>query len=634
MPLSYLKRPVFMATVLYMLVLVFLHWRGSFSADPPKDMGSLRNRYGALVVAVVASPLTENRLGEKVYLRAEEVSSLPFEQEVLAYLPKAGPFNKSLRPGMKVRLEGRLRLPRRPRNPGEYDEKGFLDDRGVGWIMRARTLSIVSSRVPWHWTLRAWAEAGRRRVQDRFEASLGPEEARIMTGLCLGFKGPLRRELNRAVQDAGVMHLLVPSGAKVAFVILVAEWLGAWFLPPLGRFAAAGAVGGYYTLMVGADAPYARACLAWLALRGAGLLGREPGSFQAIALSALLILGLRPRDLFAVGFQMTYLAVSGLVLAMPQLNKVVPDRWPGWLKGSVQVLAVSVIVQVMLWPTFAAYFGRGAVVGVFANILLVPVSGVMMGGGFLLALAGDGPWGAFAWAAAVGARLFVRACFWFASLPGAAVDLAPMSQVETAVYYLLLLGVLALPRWRASGVLVSLGLILWGGTALAGALEPRTRVRFVCLPKGRAALVRFPDGRRWLVDAGGPAGTVLRVMKDERVRRLDRVVVTGLGRERWGGLERVLAEVPVGSVTVPAGEAPPRLGRCLDGARAMGIVVEADPAAPGFVVAAGRIRFDFSGELPAVRRGEAEYSIIGPRLRWRSIEVTTDGEKAEIHIPN
>ncbi|MFA6318763.1 MAG: ComEC/Rec2 family competence protein [Elusimicrobiota bacterium] len=633
MPLSYLKRPVFVATLLYMLFLVFLHSRGYFAADAPADMGSLRYRSNAGVTAVVGSPLTENRLGEKVYLEGETVEDLPFEQRVLAYLPKGGPLNKSLRPGMKVRVQGRLRFPRRARNPGEYDEKAFLGEKGVGWIMKVRTLEVVSERMPWPWRLTAWAEAARRHVQDRFESSLEPEEARIMTGLCLGFKGPLRRELNKAVQDAGVMHLLVPSGAKVAFVILAVERLGVRFLPPTGRYLVAGVVGGFYTLMVGADAPYARACLAWLALAGARLAGREPGSFQAMTLSALAILILRPRDLFAAGFQMTYLAVSGLVLAMPKVNDAVPKAWPGWLRTSTQVLAVSAIVQLALWPTFAAYFGRGAVVGVFANILLVPASGVMMGAGSLLALAGDGPWGILAWGAGALARTFVRTCFWFAALPGAAVDLSPMSVLETAVYYLLLLGALVLPRWRASALLLSCGLFLWGGHAAAAAVRPATRVRFICLPKARAALVTLPDNRRWLVDAGGPAGTVLRVLKAERVRRLDRIVVTGLGRERWGALERLLREVPVSSVTVPPGARSERLDRWLREAGERGVAVALDEAVGRFRLPAGKVCFDFSGERPVVRRGEAEYSIIGPRLNWRSIEVTTDGEKAEIQIP-
>ncbi|MBI5884152.1 MAG: ComEC family competence protein [Elusimicrobia bacterium] len=633
MPLSYLKRPVFGLVVLYMLVLAILHGRGSFAANVPQDMGSLRWRYRVMVEAVAVSPLTENRLGEKVYLEALTAGGLPFRQRVLAYLPKAGPLNKFIRPGMRVRLEGKLRFPRRARNPGEYDEREFLDDRGVGWIMKARKLSILSTEVPLGWRLRSWAEAVRRMVQDRFDKTLGPEEARIMTGLCLGYKGPLDRQTNKAIQDAGVMHLIVPSGAKVAFVLLLGEWLGSRLLPPGARFVLAGVVGGFYTLMVGAEAPYARAFLAWLALRGSGLMGREPGSFQAMMLSALAILLLRPRDLFGAGFQMTYLAVFGLVLAMPKVNEALPGRWPGWLRGSVQVLAVSFIVQFALWPTFAAYFGRGALVGVFANILLVPASGLMMGAGFLLAFAGDGPWGLLPWVVSGIARVFVRICFWFASLPGAAVDLAPFSVVELGVYYLLLSGMLVLPRWKPAACLSACGLLLWGGTVLAGMARPVTRVRFICLAKGRAALVAFPDGRHWLVDAGGPAGTVLQVMKDRRVRRLDRVMVTGLGRERWGGLARVLQEVPVGSVTFPTGEVPALLGRWLGEARAKGVPVAADGSVGALRLMAGKICFDFTGELPAVRRGEAEYSIIGPRLRWRSIEVTTDGEKAEIDIP-
>ncbi|MBI4677283.1 MAG: ComEC/Rec2 family competence protein [Elusimicrobia bacterium] len=630
MPLSYLARPLFALTVLYILALAILHQRGCFKTEVPEDMGSLRFRYGVAVEGVVASPLTENRLGERVYVEAQRAGGLPFRQKVLAYLPKAGPLNKSLRPGQRVRLDGKLRFPRRPRNPGEFDERGFLGDRGVGWIMKARAVAVICGRVPWVWRLRSWAEAARRKVQDRFERSLGPEEARVMTGLCLGFKGPLKPETNRAIQDAGVMHLLVPSGAKVAFVLLAAEWFGRRLLPPAGRFLAVGAAGGFYTLMVGADAPYARAFLAWAAYRAASLLGREPGTFQAMVLSAFAILVLRPRDLFGAGFQMTYLAVSGLVLAMPQVNSALPRGWPGWVRRSAQVLAVSVIVQAMLWPTFAAYFGRGAVVGCLANMVLVPASGLMMAAGFVLAWAGDGPGETFSCVVGFMVRLFLKTCFWFSSLPFAAVNLSPMSWSKIAVYYLWVLAALMMPRWKVSAGLALCGLLFWGGTGLARKARPVMKVTFLCLPKGRAALVTFPEGSRWLVDAGGPAGVVLRALQARSVRGVDKVVITGMDSGRWRGLLRIIKEVPVGSVTIPVGEVPPKLSLILSEARRRGIGVEADASAAELKLRSGKICFDFSRELPAVRRGEAEYSIIGPRLRWRSMEVISDGEKAKI----
>ncbi|MBI4676105.1 MAG: ComEC/Rec2 family competence protein [Elusimicrobia bacterium] len=541
MPLSYLARPLFALTVLYILALAVLHHAGYFKVEVPEDMGSLRFRYSVAVEGTVASPLTENRLGERVYVEAQRAGGLPFRQKVLAYLPKAGPLNKSLRPGQAVRLDGRLRFPRRPRNPGEFDERGFLGDRGVGWIMKARAVAVVRGRVSWGWRLRSWAEAARRWVQGRFERSLGPEEAKVMTGLCLGFKGPLSRETNRAIQDAGVMHLLVPSGAKVAFVLLAAECLGRRLFPPAARFLAVGAVGGFYTLMVGADAPYARAFLAWAAYRAASLLGREPGTFQAMTLSALAILMLRPRDLFGAGFQMTYLAVSGLVVAMPRVNDALPRRWPGWVRRSAQVLAVSVIVQAMLWPTFAAYFGRGAVVGALANMVLVPASGLMMGMGFIFAWTAVEPGEPFAWLVAAMVRLFLKMCFWFSSLPFAAVDLAPMSGAGVAVYYLLVLGMLVMPKWKVSAGLMVCGCLLWTGTGLALRARPVMNVTFLRLPKGRAALVSFPEGRWWLVDAGGPAGTVLRALQARGVRSVDKVVITGMDDGKWRGLGRVLA---------------------------------------------------------------------------------------------
>ena len=186
-------------------------------------------------------------------------------------------------------------------------------------------------------------------------------------------------------------------------------------------------VGGFYTLMVGAEAPYTRAFWAALALGFCQLSGRESGAFQAMSLAALLTLLCEPRELFSAGFQMTYASVFGLVVAMSRLQGAVPDL-PRWLRAAAGVAAASLLVQAMLWPIFANTFGRGSLVGVLANLVLIPAVGFMMAAGFGAWLAGSlsdasGPLlgralGMLAW-------LFVRVCRFFASWPGAAVISPP-----------------------------------------------------------------------------------------------------------------------------------------------------------------------------------------------------------------
>lgn len=637
MPLGYFLRPLFLLAVLYGTVLWGLRHQGFFDRPPPSELIGWRGASSAALEGRVASPLTENRMGRRVFMDAERIEGRPFRQRLLVYLPRAGSENLRLRPGMKVEFEGRLRLPRPARNPGDFDERRFLWDRGTSWIMAASSVKVRPGSIPWA-RRPAWAaETVRRSMEDCFHRRLPLEEARLTTGLVLGYRAPLDRNLVRAVQDAGVLHLLVPSGAKVAFVWLAASGLGLGLgLSPGPRWAAAGLLAGFYTLMVGADAPYARAWLGALALGGTRLLGREAGAFQALVLSALAILAPCPRELFTAGFQMTYLAVGGLVLAMPTVSKAIPRRWPGPLRRLVQLAAVGAVVQIMLWPAFADYFGRGSLIGPVANMVLVPYSGVLMaGGGLLWACDGLSPDLAALAAAAMreGVGRFRQACFAFASIPGAAIDLSPYSPADLAAYFLAAGAVLVLPRLGAAGVLTAGAVAAALSPGVRDAVFPRTEIVLLSLPRSRPVLVRPPEGGLWLVDPGGPAGTVLKALKARGVRRLDRVVVTGPGRERWGGLERLARELRISRLELPAplGRAP-RFRPVIAALARSGTEVRLMPPCPGpWRHCDGAVCLELGAAGPRVLRGDAEYSTIPTRLRSGALRVSIDGTTATIH---
>ncbi|MDD5657569.1 MAG: ComEC/Rec2 family competence protein [Elusimicrobia bacterium] len=602
MPLSNLRRPLFLLLLAYIGAIILLERRGFFRVDPPEELLRFRGLAACGIRGRVVSPAKDDNRGKKFVIAARSLRGRPFRQKVLAYLPKSGA-DAGLRPGQEVELEGRLRLPRPARNPGEFDEKRFLNARGISWILRADRARIVAA-PPAAWRLKAAAESARQSIESFFRRVLPPDEARVFAGLTLGFKGPLRRDWNRAVQDAGAIHLLVPSGAKVAFVMLAAWWL-AGRLGPRPRWAAAACVGGFYTLMVGAEAPYTRALWAGAALGLCRLWGRDSGTFQALVLAAWLTLLWDPRELFSAGFQMTYAAVGGLVVAMPAIQRALSGL-PRRLRGLAGVCAVSLIVQAMLWPIFANTFGRGSLVGALANLLLVPASGFLMSAGFAAWLAGLVTTAADPWlGAALGqlARGFVAVCRAFADLPGAAADLCPMSGAQIAAYYGSAAGLLILPRWKPALVLAAASLALLGGQAALERLRrPALSVVLLRLPPAYPALASFSDGSRWLIGPGTRIAAVASALRSRGVRRVDRVVLTApLPRRAWLRLRGKVSFAAVDRVAAPL-----RLCR-------------------------GAVCFEFGGaDGPRVLRGEAQYSIIPGRLKLGAVEVTTDGRRAEV----
>jgi hypothetical protein len=196
-----------------------------------------------------------------------------------------------------------------------------------------------------------------------------------------------------------------------------------------------------------------------------------------------------------------------------------------------------------------------------------------------------------------------------------------MGAAAVLAYYLLVLALLVLPRKRAALTLACAGLAAWGSDALAQkAGEPALRVVYLrlpgaswgscggpvpaCGPVPRAALVSFAGGRHWLVDAGGSAGLILKALRKYRVKRLEKVVLTGTEARLASALPRLAREIPIGRIE------PPIPGRRLA------------------LLCQDRVCFEFSP--PRVRRGDAEFSIIPSRLKINAVEASTDGFNVRI----
>jgi len=511
MPLSWLKRPAVLAALLLVLSLCALKAAGFFQVPVPADWARRLWKDGLQLEGEVLSGFAPKRQGDRVFLLSESV-------RVMAYLPPEDPLTPAVLPGARAVLEGRLRRPRPASNPGDFDERAFVEGRGAAFVFQARRVLRVEAPPS---RPKAWAGAFHRSVHEHLERRYPPETAGVLEGFLLGYKGKLSPASNRAVQDAGVMHLLVPSGAKVALVMGAVLWLAGWagLARPL-RFGLCALLGGFYTLAVGAEPPYTRAYLCAMVMLLALAFERESGGFQGLALAAILTLALEPRDLFGAGFQMTYAAALGIQLALT--NRSLPRRWPRWARSILRACLASVVVQIMLWPTFAAYFGRGSLIGAAANLLLIPCSGAVM----LAAFAG---WASGAdacvWAAARLSDLFLGACRLIAGLPWAAVDLRPMSALHLAAYYLAVFGLLALPRWRLS-------LAAWGLAAALGAAglerRPPLEVLLLSQPGGRAALLRLPDKTTALLDGRIQPSLLRGVLKAEGLPRADELWLRGL----------------------------------------------------------------------------------------------------------
>lgn len=264
-------------------------------------------------------------------------------------------------------------------NYGSFNWKEYLARRHIFSQIDASEAQSLQ-RAPLFWRVISDIRADMLKVfGDSFDVNLSA----ILSGIAIGEKGDIDKGLYAAFQDSGAIHLLVASGGNVGFVTLMVYFLCALFFA--GRFlpaAAALSVALLYTLIAGADAPLIRAYIMTFAATIGLLLGRKSGVLQGFIIAALLILLFNPQSIFDVGFQMSFLATLAIVYFVCNFNFAA--RLPKTAAWAAELFFISLSAQMALVPIFTNGFHKISFAAVLSNIFLVPLSGLIMGGAFLL----------------------------------------------------------------------------------------------------------------------------------------------------------------------------------------------------------------------------------------------------------
>jgi competence protein ComEC len=397
-------------------------------------------------------------------------------------------------------------------NPGVFDYSEHLARQDIHVVATGRAESIATLDDP----APPWPVRVRRAAVASMEAALPPVSAALLAGLLLGDRTDLPRDVDDGFRRAGVYHVLAVSGFNVA-ILAAAVWALCRFLrvPRSAGAAAAIVIVIGFALVVGPSPSVLRAVVMAVLVLAALLLERDASVTNSLALAALAILAVRPGDLFDPGFQLSFAATLGIVLA-PLPRRMV-----------VGALAVSAAAQLAVLPVTLTHFNQLSTIGVVANLGVVPLAGVATVLGLVavsLSFLSETV-GAVAFDAVWPVLLALRGVVALASrVPGAVVHLPAPGLVAVGCY----VGGLALliipdrattPRGRlvrrgaAAGLLaLAVGIAAW---PLVRSPDGRLRLIVLDVGQGDAVVIEMPDGRTILVDTG--SGGPMRLDAGERV---------------------------------------------------------------------------------------------------------------------
>ena len=206
----------------------------------------------------------------------------------------------------------------------------------------------------------------------------------LVKALLTGDRGGLDRTTVGIFRDSGASHILALSGLHLGVIYLILSRL----TRPLGngprarkaRYSLILGASGFYALMTGASPSIVRAFLFILLGETASLLGREKDPARVLLAALTVQLALDPGVVSSTGFQLSYLAMTGIAFVYPALERLYPDDWGRWdpFRKVWQAAVLSISCQVFTAPlvwlrfrTFPKYF-------LMTNLTALPLTSAVM----------------------------------------------------------------------------------------------------------------------------------------------------------------------------------------------------------------------------------------------------------------
>ena len=341
---------------------------------------------GDYIIATISEPLIEKAKSYKADVFIEQLirndSAIKGQGKLLLYFSKDSVPN-SLQYGDQILIHKNLQEIKNSGNPGAFNyqryaafqqtfHNAFL--KPTDWVKlpgknssqfkqfiysaRAYILSILQKNV-----------------------SSNKDELGIAEALLIGYTNDLDKDLVQAYSNTGVVHIIAISGMHLGLIYVMLVWLfkripvinKSKFLQVILILSCLW----LFSLLTGASASVCRAAVMFTFITVGKNIGRQSSIYNSLAASAVVMLCYNPYYLWDVGFQLSYLAVVGIVAFQKPIynwfyikNKYLDEVW--------KLAAISLAAQTLTFPICIYYFHQFPNLFLLTNIIAVPLSSIIL----------------------------------------------------------------------------------------------------------------------------------------------------------------------------------------------------------------------------------------------------------------
>lgn len=352
-----------------------------------------------------------------------------------------------LKYGQEIVIRTQLQVVEGMGNPNEFNYARYLRFHGItnrGYV-KENGWKLLSNGNP---GITGWLLDLRSILIAKFEeAGLSGNELSVASALVLGYRTDLDKELMVAYAGAGATHVLAVSGLHVGIVYVILNWLLRFLdrrkvLRVLKTMLLVFLLFGYAGL-TGLSASVFRAATMFSFVAIGRAINRSTNIFNTLAASAFCLILYEPMIIMQVGFQLSYLAVIGIVVIQPRLVKLTYSKYR-LVDWAWSITCVSIAAQIATFPLGLLYFHQFPNLFLVSNLLVIPAAGLILYLGFALFLASIWKPILLVFGFLLEKVIFIlnQVVVWIEQIPYSVLSGIDISTFEALIIYAVIVGVL------------------------------------------------------------------------------------------------------------------------------------------------------------------------------------------------
>ena len=229
--------------------------------------------------------------------------------------------------------------------------------------------------------IQRYAEKANETIGNTLSKYLNTSTSALCKALCIADKSGLKSTVKKDFSRAGASHILAVSGMHVGIIFTaISSLIG--LISKSRKFQLLGSIISicflwFYAFICGLQPSIIRACIMFTVPIVGKLIKRDSSSLNSLLFTAFCMVVYDYTYLFNLGFQLSFLAVAGILLFQEKIFNIFPlqNKILIWIWS---LTSVSIAAQITTLPLTIYYFHNIPVLSLFSNLIVVPIATLLI----------------------------------------------------------------------------------------------------------------------------------------------------------------------------------------------------------------------------------------------------------------